>query len=117
MTDSSEGGALPEIKIELVRGFGAVRRHCHVCGGMTEKETILCEGKDEAGHTVRVCETCLAEGNIDARIVAHAERLERIAADTRQLIGRLKVPAYSEWLAARDAHDAEVRAEYEELNQ
>lgn len=124
MNDSSNATGLPEIRVNLVRAFGYFRQQCHACGGLTEKVSVLCEGEDENGHTVRVCETCLAEGDIDARILAHVERMERIAANTRALIGRLKVPSYAEWLAACDAVNAEVRAEraaefakYEELNQ
>ena len=51
---------------------------------------------------IRVCETCLAAGNIDDRLAEHACELEAEAAALRKLIGRLRVPTYAQWQAQGD---------------
>jgi hypothetical protein len=83
------------IKIELVKSDFLTRYPCSVCGGYTEKVTVLARG-----HGLLVCETCLEAGNIDERIERHAAALEAMATETRALIGRLVVPSYAEWQAA-----------------
>ena len=55
--------------------------------------------KQSEDGTVRVCEHCLKENAIDARLALHAQRLEAQAQEVRSLIGRLKLPTYEEWLA------------------
>ena len=55
--------------------------------------------------TVRVCERCLKENAIDARLALYAKRLEAQAQEVRSLIGRLKVPTYEEWLAEEQRVD------------
>ena len=84
-----------KIKIELVKSDFLTWHPCSVCGGYTEKVTVLARG-----HGLLVCETCLKAGNIDERIERHAAALEAMAAKTRALIGRLVVPSYAEWQAA-----------------
>jgi hypothetical protein len=64
--------------------------------------------------SVRVCEHCLKENAIDARLALHAKRLEAQAHETRALIGRLKVPTYEERLAEEERVDAARVAECEE---
>jgi hypothetical protein len=64
--------------------------------------------------TVRVCETCLKDGQIDERLAIHAERLKNEARKTRSLIGRLKVPSYDEWLAEEQRVDAKRIADGED---
>jgi aconitase B len=88
------------IKIDLVEGRG-IRLSCHVCGGCTEKGDVLAEGRDDDGDTIRVCETCLKAGDIDARLEQHAKNLVlgacAYAEEIRALIGRLQVPTYQEY--------------------
>ena len=84
-----------KIKIELVKSDFLTWHPCSVCGGYTEKVTVLARG-----HGLLVCETCLKAGNIDERIERHAAALEAMAAETRAVIGRLVVPSYAEWQAA-----------------
>lgn len=83
------------IKFERTNVF--TRWHCHVCGGCTEKDAVLCEGNGAKEGTIRVCPECLKAGNIDARLEETAQMYERWAAETRSLIGRLVVPTYEQW--------------------
>jgi len=86
----------PKIEIKLVVSGFLTRWPCHVCGGCTEKNAILCEA--EIGHSkLRVCEQCLRAGNIDERLEENARWLEDRATWIRELIGRLIVPTYAEW--------------------
>jgi hypothetical protein len=89
-----------KIKIELVKSSFLTRYPCNICGGYTEKVTVLARG-----HGLLVCERCLEAGadNIDERLERYAAALEAMAAETRALIGRLLVPSYAEWQAAMAA--------------
>jgi hypothetical protein len=82
---------------EVITRFKSVKlRHhwpCTVCGGHTGGVNESEDG------TVHVCEHCLKENAIDARLALHAQRLEAQAQEVRSLIGHLKVPTYEEWLA------------------
>ncbi len=104
------------IKISLTRTNFLTRWHCHACGGWTEKDPVLAEGEQDISlpddgpemRTIRVCDQCLkgAEGlSIDQRLENHARRLEAEAEITRELIGRLQVPSYAEWLAANECDE------------
>jgi hypothetical protein len=99
------------IQISLVQTNVLTRWPCDVCGGCTDKVSVLAEGIDERGNTVRVCETCLKDGDIDRRLKEHADRLAWAVANCRSLIGRLKVPTYAEWKAGVK----KVDDEYERL--
>ena len=88
------------IIIQFVYTNFFARRHCHVCGGLTDKDPIIAEGEAENGGTVRVCDRCLKAGNINARLEEHAAALEKEAAERRALIGRLQVPTWEEWKRA-----------------
>jgi len=101
-----------KIQIELIETNCLMRFPCHVCGGCTDKEDVLCEGKDEDGDTWRVCETCLRNGNLDERLEAHAVDCEYNAALLRKMKGRLVVPTYEEYLAKT----YEVELKYRELD-
>jgi hypothetical protein len=92
-----------KIVISLVEAGCLTRWPCHVCGGYTEKVSVLAEGEHH-----RVCESCLQAGDIDARLERFAARLEAQAKDTRGLIGRLQVPTYEAWQAACDRYEAEA---------
>jgi len=85
---------------EVITRFKSVKLHhhwpCTVCGGHTGGVNVLNESED---GTVHVCEHCLKENAIDARLALHAQRLEAQAQEVRSLIGHLKVPTYEEWLA------------------
>jgi len=89
-----------DIKIEFVETNVFTRWPCGICDGWTEKDAILCEGLDPTdGGTVRVCWQCLKSGNIDGRLEQMAQKMERIAASARDMIGRVKAPTYAAWLA------------------
>jgi hypothetical protein len=100
---------------EVITRFKSVKLHhhwpCTACGGHTGGVNVLNESED---GTVRVCEHCLKENAIDARLALHAQRLEAQAQEVRSLIGRLKVPTYEEWLAEEQRVDAARMAEGEE---
>jgi hypothetical protein len=106
-----------EIKLTITRML--TRWPCHVCGGCTEKVSVLAES--ECG--LRVCEQCLEAGDIDARLEAYAASLERCAAETRALIGRLRVPSFAEYgrfnervrIAERAAEMCNSQTEYERV--
>ena len=100
------------IKVSLTDTNFLTRWHCHVCGGRTEKDPVLAEGKQDISlpddgpemRTVRVCDQCLkgADGlSIDQRLDLHANQLECEAELTRAMIGKLQVPSYAEWKAAQ----------------
>ncbi len=72
-----------KIKINLVYSRFLTRWPCHVCGGCTDKVEVLAEGHDGDGDTIRVCETCLKAGNINARLEQHAKDLEVYATSRR----------------------------------
>ncbi len=97
---------LEPITVELVETNVFARWPCTVCGGQTEKVAILAEGQDEHG-SIRVCENCLEQGGIDERLQKRAVELEIQAELVRKLIGRLKVPTFTEWCRAE--RDFEVR--------
>ncbi len=96
------------IKISLTETNFHTRWACHVCGGRTEKDPVLAEGRQDLPNNeyriVRVCDQCLkgAGGlSIDRRLENYARFLEAEAEITRALIGRLEVPTYAEWEAAQ----------------
>lgn len=82
---------------------------------MEEKNYYLAEGEttsqDGQRYLIRVCEKCLAEGNLEARLERHVQALEAYTAVVRELHGRLRVPSRAEWRAAEDARDAEIVGE------
>ena len=88
------------------------RRQCSVCGGWTEKHRIKAENSRDVSPRVRVCETCLEAGDIDDRLMDHAEALEARAIETRALVGLLKVPTFAEWQAAVDEEESLVAQEH-----
>jgi hypothetical protein len=95
------------VKIVLVRSGFLTRYPCVVCGGCTEKVSVLAEGPGN----LRVCETCLKDRKFDHHLKKHAAELEAEAALLRQLFGRLEVPTYKQWCDAVDVNDAEYLAD------
>jgi hypothetical protein len=93
------------IIIKFERTNVLTRWHCHVCGGCTEKDLILCESNGANDDTVRVCPECLRSGNIDERLEETAQRHENDAAGIRALKGRLIVPTYEQWEQATQEAD------------
>ena len=96
------------INIALTSTNCLTRWMCHVCGGMTEKDPVLAEGRQDLPNnefrTVRVCDQCLrgADGlSVDQRLENYARFLDTEAEITRALIGRLDVPTFAEWKAAQ----------------
>lgn len=97
------------IEVKLTTTNVLTRWPCHVCGGCTEKVTVLAEVADGPLQGFRVCEQCLQAGNIDERLQQHADaaeaRIPKIrehAAKLRALVGRIKVPTWEEY----EAYDA-----------
>jgi hypothetical protein len=74
------------------------RSQCTICGNITDKEDFTCRAQNP--HSGVVCRACLHSGDIDRLLEDQAESLERQAQRVRQLIGRLQVPNYTEWLTA-----------------
>jgi len=96
------------IKISLTSTNCLTRWRCHVCGGMTEKDPVLAEGRQDLPNNeyriVRVCDQCLrgADGlSIDKRLESYARFLDTEAEITRAMIGSLEVPTFAEWKAAQ----------------
>jgi hypothetical protein len=88
------------IDVKLTITNTPARLPCYVCGGCTEAVRVLAEATDENGAiTFRVCESCLKDGDIDARLAAHAAEHEAEAARVRALIARVKAPTYAQWQA------------------
>lgn len=102
------------VKLKFVPTNVYTRWGCTVCGGCTEKVSVLCEDRtpQEGGARVRVCEQCLKDRDFDQKLRDQAIGLEQHAAYLRSLIGRLDVPTYQEWLAAEQARDAEIEKEF-----
>ena len=96
------------IKISLTETNFLTRWACHVCGGWTEKDPVLAEGKKDLPNNeyrvVRVCDQCLkgADGlSIDQRLESYARFLDTEAEITRAMIGKLEVPSHAAWEAAQ----------------
>ena len=100
------------ITVELIETSFYTRYPCHVCGGCTEKVSILAE----APNGLRVCERCLEDGHIDERLESHAKVLEDRVTAVRDLIGRLKVPSFAEWKARTEEYEREWPENYKREN-
>ena len=112
------------IKVSLTQACIWTRWHCHVCGGRTEKDPVLAEGKQDLPNNeyrvVRVCDQCLkgADGlSIDQRLENYARFLDVEAEITRALIGKLQVPSHAEWEAANREHEDALWREHEALRE
>jgi hypothetical protein len=90
------------IEVKLVRSPGYFGLMCTVCGSFTEQRLICAKSHDPK---ILVCEDCLASGDVDARLVEHARRLEAGAAFVRNLFGRLRVPTVEQWKAANEGEE------------
>ncbi len=91
------------IKVELVDSHFFTRWPCTVCGGSTGKVEILAEAQSDG---IRVCETCLESGEIDARLQAHAAQLLEHANWLQSLVDRIEVPVFAEWRDRMDQAEA-----------
>ena len=91
------------IVIKLVATNYFHRWHCTVCGGMTEKDAILCVGESD-GREVQVCSECLKSPElVDEKLEQHAIGLVHSAEYLRSLKANLQLPSHEEWeLAAKD---------------
>jgi hypothetical protein len=94
-------------KIEVKLVESSQRWTCSVCGSSAEGST---RGKGVEKIEVCVCEDCIQAGDIDARLQRRAANLENEAAWVRGLVGRLKVPTFSD-LQTRQAQEAQFAAE------
>lgn len=97
-----------KIIVSLVSSNFLTRWPCHVCGGHTEKVSILAEVTEGEYKGFRVCETCLETRDFDKKLVETAERLEQQSVELRELVGRLEVPSYAEWHQREFDDDIEV---------
>ncbi len=94
-----------KIKVELVETNCHTRWPCDVCGGHTEKVSILAEVASGPYKDFLVCEQCLESRDFDEKLNARADRMERCAAELRKVVGRLEVPSFEDWKAACDKYD------------
>ena len=94
-----------KIVFELVETNYLTRWPCHICGGNTEKEPVLCEVLEGTNKGLRVCESCLKHRDFDNNLERFAEMLERHAQEIRALIGRVEAPSYEEWETAIQKHN------------
>lgn len=100
-------------RVSLVPTAFYTRHPCHVCGGCTEKVSVLAEVLRGSLAGLRVCENCLRRvedgESIDAMLDARADALfahaPRDAARLRGAVGRLRVPTYRQWARATLEHD------------
>lgn len=100
-----------KIIVSLVASNFLTRWPCHLCGGHTEKETVLAEVKDGPYAGFRVCETCLKTRDFDKKLIEHAEKLEQQSVGLRELVGRLEVPTYAEWHQRSFEHEVSYMQE------
>lgn len=101
-----------KIIFELVETNFLTRWPCHICGGCTEKEPILCEVKSGEYKGTRVCESCLKCGHFDDHIRAQIESLEKYAESLKSMIGRIQAPTYEQWEAAMEAYEQRWREDH-----
>ncbi len=97
-----------KIVFELVTTNVMKQWPCNVCGGYTEDVPILAEVSDGQHKGLRICETCIENGNHDKMLFEYAEHLERTAQYTRSLIGRLVVPSIDEYRKAENQWNKEA---------
>ena len=69
----------------------------------------LAEVRSGPHEGFRVCERCIATRDFDAKMQAHAARLEEQAQELRGLMGQLDVPTFEEFQAAETAYRSDVR--------
>lgn len=104
-----------KVVFQLVPTNVYLRFYCHLCGGSTEKDSVVCEVTSGPYKGMRACPECLRAGaDVDKRIQAHIQELEEEAAELREVIGRLSLPTYGEWEAAANAEEDMIAKAYEE---
>ena len=84
--------------VSLIETNVLIRWPCHVCGGHTDKVSILAEVTDGPYAGFRVCESCIQTRDFDAKLHMRAEKLGHQASDLRDLIDSLEVPTFAEWV-------------------
>ena len=91
-----------KIKFEFTPTNCYFRWPCHICGGHTDKDAILCEVLKGSHKGLRICDQCLEAGKekVDARLQSNIAQLEEHTAYLRTLTGRLEFPSYSAWREA-----------------
>jgi ribosome-binding protein aMBF1 (putative translation factor) len=94
------------IELFLTEVNSPTRWLCTVCGGLTEKDQLVCENERV---TILVCEQCLKDGQdkIDERLKARVAELRDDAADLKTLIGNLNLPTFEEWKRVTAEYEAE----------
>ena len=101
-----------KIVFELVETNYLTRWRCHICGGCTEKEPILCEVKSGEYKGTRVCESCLKCGHFDDHIRAQIESLERYAESLKSMLGRIQAPTFEQWQDAISEYEQRWRKDH-----
>jgi hypothetical protein len=97
------------IELKTFKRHGT-RQRC-ICGGWIEKfETVV----QDDGLTV--CRECVRDGDIDKRLLAHADRLEAGARGLRSLVGCIRLPSPEEYIEASTLQEAEEIAFYEKIS-
>ncbi len=91
------------IVFELIKSSFLTRRHCHVCGGNTEKDLVLCEVTEGEYKGTRVCPRCIESRDFDQRLEKNSKKIERELEFTLSMIGRLKTPTIDEFNDMREA--------------
>lgn len=86
-----------QIAVSLVETNFLQRRPCHVCGGWTDKVSILAEVESGEHKGFRVCECCIEQGGIDEKLIARAANFDDQAKELRELVGRLVLPSFTDW--------------------
>jgi len=96
-----------KIAFRLARTNGFTRWPCHICGGETGNDMVLCEAASPfSDHgTLRICPQCLQCRDFDHRLEQHAQGLASQAAAIRSLIGRIEAPSFAEWKREEAATD------------
>jgi hypothetical protein len=104
---------LEPVRVELTSSTSYTRQPCDLCGGHTEKAGVLAEVREGELAGFRTCEACLrrvSEGaDLDAMLRERADALlaeaSVDAARLRSAVGRLRVPAYRQWVRAAMERD------------
>ena len=110
--------ATDKIGFRLVRTTGFTRWPCHICGGETGMDAVLCEAASPfSDHgTLRICPQCLQRRNFNHLLEQRARGLASQAAAIRSLIGRIEAPSFAEWEREELAADREALGPWDAAN-
>jgi len=93
------------VDVELVEGGARVEGlPCTVCGEPLNGLKVIAQA-ELPDLVIRVCEYCLGSGDVDENLADQAEALRERAAGIEALIGRLRLPSFTDWKAREDFAD------------